>query len=95
MEQNETIESPENPEPPPDAVIELRHTGQGIDVSVIAADEPMNPAIHFGNWLGRNLQSLLALAREDYNHRVDQHKAARRVLTATPRIMGPDGSPLQ
>lgn len=96
-----TVEVLEQQDPAPDAVIELRHTGEGIDVAVHAVDNQMNPAIHFANWLGRNLQPLLALAREDYNHKVDQAKEARRkaattLLTpSTPRLVGPDGGPLQ
>lgn len=98
MEDQNQIEKlqPEQEEPAPDALIELRHTGAGIDIAVHAADNPMNPAIHFANWLGRNLQPLLMLAREDYNAAVDRRKAAKRLMEVPAvRLVGPDGSPLQ
>jgi len=98
MEQNETATPAEQPEPAPiEAQINLRDTGQGIDIEVRGASTagPMNRAVHFANWIGANMEALVALSQGDYNHKVQQHKAARRVLSAVPRIAGPDGSPLQ
>ena len=101
----------EQPQDTADAGIALWMEGSELKVNVQPGMENTisNEAVHFAHWIGRNLRSLVPLARADLDNQTRIHNQARTIAEMVgtaptgpvvkgpplPRLLGPDGETLQ
>lgn len=74
-----------------DATVAIKATNKGLDVTVIAPDQPGHPAVHFAQWLGRNMQPLLMMAEQDYQ----RQEAAKPPERPALQLVSPNGGMVQ
>ena len=80
------------------ASIELTYLGpdMGLDLNIGHIADEDNPAVQFVKFLARNLAYLVAMAETEHANVQQALEQAKRedapqIVTATPRLLGPDG----
>lgn len=93
-------------QPHADASIDLRMDRGALQINIAGPEDQMaNEAVHFAHWIGRNLQALTAMAKQDFQLRqlasaqseaLSEPAANERLVVEAggARLLGPDGRPV-
>lgn len=77
--------------PSPNAQVNVSFGGSGLEIEVVTTGDESNPAIHFAQWIGKNVQALVMLAERDYYNMMEREAKKEPAL----RLVGLDGGALQ